>query len=94
MRRSEDPAAGHPAGRRILGFVRFQVGPVRNYGRNGLTETALISVLIDRLEGHQEGTHPSPHNALALDHLRVALDALNSRTADRVARGVEGTNRA
>lgn len=69
---SPTEAPGHPAARRFLGGIRFQAGPVRQYGRNGVTEAALLVVLIDRIKGHQAGQFPSEDNAEALEHLLAA----------------------
>lgn len=70
----------------------FQHGPVREHGRNGLTEESLLAVVIDRLESHQRGEYACPENAAALDMARKALAELLNRTAKRAARGVEGTS--
>lgn len=77
----------------LLGKVRFQEGPIKSAGYNGLTESGLIAVLMDRLRGHQRGEHACEHNAMALAALANAQAALESRTASRVARGVEGTSK-
>lgn len=72
--------------------VLFQYGPVKEFGRNGVTHEALLAILIDRLEGFQTGPFACDENATALDHLRKSLDALNARTARRTAHGIEGTH--
>ena len=46
--------------------------------------------MIDRLRSFQAGPFPSDENSIALIHCGVALDALKSRTRNRLARGVEG----
>lgn len=61
--------------------------------QDGTTNEAVIAALIDRL-GVLNGKMHSEHNDLALNHLTQALDALNKRTAEREARGVEGTPQA
>ncbi len=68
-------------------WLRFQNGPIKETGVNGVTHEALLAVLIDRLEGFQRGPF-----ATALIHLRNAIDALGRRTIDRMNRGVEGTH--
>jgi hypothetical protein len=55
----------------------------------GVTNEALLAVVIDRLEGFQRGEFPCPENALALSGCRLALDSLQKRTRDRLTRGVE-----
>lgn len=71
-------------------MIFFQEGLVPEAGTNGVTIESLIAVLIDRLEGFQKGPFPSHHNTTAIYHLNAALDVLNARTSERVARGVEG----
>lgn len=72
--------------------VIFQNGPIAEAGVNGITHEALLAVLIDRMEGFQSGPYAHPKNASALEHMRGALNDLQSRTFERVARGVEGTH--
>ena len=88
--------------------INFQNGPIQSPADfNGLTNEALLAVLIDRMRGFQGmapvhvtpmsrlATHPAPfacrENAIALTHLEEALMWLQKRTLDRVKRGVEGT---
>lgn len=72
--------------------IRFQNGPIKENGVNGLTQEALIAICIDRLECFQAGAYACQSNALALHHLREAQEALHSRTRERLQRGVEGTH--
>jgi hypothetical protein len=94
--------------------LRFQNGPIgknedgstRLEDCNGITNEALLAVVIDRLRGfqgvllHQKPSDPSARivapfsckeNACALTHLEEALMWLQKRTLDRIKRGVEGT---
>lgn len=57
---------------------------------HGVTDEALLAILIDRLAGFQSGKFPHAANAKALDHLNQALEALKNRTRERLRRGVEG----
>lgn len=70
-------------------LVRFQQGPVPQYGVNGATNEALLAVLIHRTE-HLNSQFPCEENEVALEHMRAALRSFESRTAKRIARGVEG----
>lgn len=70
--------------------IRFQNGPVKEHGVNGISNEALLAVLIDRLEGFQSGRFACHDNQVALDHLQSARLWLHKRTMDRVARGVDG----
>lgn len=56
---------------------------------NGTTIEAVINVSIERLT-YLNSVFPSTENECALNDLQSALEWLNKRTADRVARGVEG----
>lgn len=61
--------------------------------QNGTTNEAVIAVAIDRLK-FLDGLMPSDFNKDAIMHLEAALSALESRTADRKQREVEGTHQA
>lgn len=72
--------------------LRFQSGPVsKPEDMNGITNEALLAVLIDRMRGFQSGDFKCRENAIALTHLEEALMWLQKRTRDRMARGVEGS---
>lgn len=72
-------------------LVLFQNGPIKDAGLNGVTHEALLAILIDRLRGFSKGPYPSRENAIALTKLEEALFWLQSRTRERLARGVEGS---
>jgi len=72
--------------------IRFQNGPIAEAGVNGLTHEALLAILIDRMEGFQQGPYASDDNEEALQSMRKAQTALQRRTKARMARGVEGTH--
>lgn len=71
-------------------IIEFQHGPVSASGINGLTNEALLAILIHRTEV-LDMQHASPYNTAAINHMRAAMDAFNTRTAEREARGVAGT---
>ena len=73
--------------------IKFQHGPVREVGVNGITSECLLAILLDRLT-HMNDAFPCDENLQALAGLYEALDALNRRTQARQARGVEGTSQA
>lgn len=91
-----DPAEHHVAenSRRSLSYcnINFQNGPILESGYNGISNEALLAVVEDRLKGFQEGKFACPENFEALKYVRLALEALKSRTLKRMERGVEGTN--
>ncbi len=72
--------------------IRFQNGPIKEFGVNGITQEALLAVVIDRLRGFQSGPFACLDNELALDHCQEALSFLQRRTRERIQRGVEGRN--
>lgn len=72
--------------------IPFQKGPIGEVGINGITNEALIAVVIDRLRGFQSGQYACRENALALTNLEQAMHWLHHRTRHRTSRGVEGTN--
>ena len=74
--------------------VHFQEGPIQEAGVNGVTQEALLAIVIDRLKSFQAGPYPSPFNASALVHCEQALNDLQQRTRNRIARGVEGRTKA
>jgi len=76
-----------------LGKVSFQNGPIKENGVNGITQEVLLAIVIDRLRGFQSGDFACRDNAIALTHCEDALMRLQKRTRDRLARGVEGTNK-
>jgi hypothetical protein len=72
-------------------MLTFQRGPIRDVGLNGITDEALLAIVIDRLECFQQSPLSCVENAHALICLDEALGYLHARTQAREARGVEGT---
>jgi hypothetical protein len=81
----------HVRHRRIC-YISFQNGPINEVGNNGITNEALLAIVIDRLEGFQSGKFKCRDNAIVLTKLEEAMMRLQKRTRDRMARGVEGTS--
>jgi hypothetical protein len=73
-------------------IVLFQNGPIKESGVNGITQEALLAIVIDRLRSFQAGPFSCRENAIALTHCEEALMWLQRRTVARIRRGVEGTN--
>lgn len=71
--------------------ILFQNGPIAKSGVNGITQEALLAIVIDRLQSFQAGPFACRENALALTKCEEALHWLHHRTRARMARGVEGT---
>lgn len=74
--------------------VHFQNGPIKEAGVNGVTQEALLAIVIDRLRCFQGGPFACKENGEALAYCHAALHQLQKRTLARIARGVEGTNKA
>ena len=72
--------------------ILFQNGPIKEFGVNGITQEALLAVVIDRLRAFQIGPYACQDNQIALDACVRALYQLQNRTRIRIARGVEGTH--
>lgn len=90
---------GKPAGGVTLGTgfkIEWQNGPLGRDGDriepNGAFVEGIIQAALGRLEFYNEGEFRCRENSLAITHLEEALHWLESRTAAREARGVEGTH--
>lgn len=91
-----NPAGGESAGCGIV--IQWQDGPLgRGADRkepNGAFVEGVIQVALGRLEFYQSSKFRCRENALAITKLEEALHWLQSRTADREIRDVEGTHAA
>lgn len=67
----------------------FQNGAVKENGVNGITSESLLAVLIHRTEQLNK-RFSCEENAEAIKHLKKALYFFESRTKNRILRGVEG----
>lgn len=76
----------------IFAEIFFQEGPVKERGVNGVTSEALLAILIHRTN-HLNNLFPCDENATALAGMKQALEAFESRTMNRISRGVEGQNK-
>lgn len=74
-------------------YILFQNGPINEKGVNGITQEALLAIVIDRLRSFQAGPFACRENALALTKCEEALHWLQQRAIARMRRGVEGTNK-
>lgn len=73
--------------------LRFQDGPIKESGINGIMDENLMAIVIDRLRGFQNGPYKCRENAIALTKLEESLMWLKERSRGREARGVEGTHK-
>lgn len=78
-----------PTGSQIA-VVSFQHDTIPAVGVVGVTNEALLAMVIDRLKCFQSSTFNCEENGHALDNCVAALAYLAERTEKRKARGVEG----
>ncbi len=76
----------------VLNTIVFQKGPIKEAGINGIHHEDLIAIVIDRLQGFQDGDFACMNNQRTLVDLHGALEHLRNRTKEREERGVEGTS--
>lgn len=69
--------------------VEFQTGPVPANGVNGVTNEALLAILIHRTKA-LDAKFGCDENKRAIQHMEEALVNFEVRTARRMVRGVEG----
>lgn len=83
---------GGPAAPAFFYALKFQSGPIKEVGVNGITNEVLLAILIDRLSAFQRGPFACEENKIALSACTDALNILHERTQKRIQRGVEGTH--
>jgi hypothetical protein len=80
-------------GHSIVARADFQEGPIKDAkGRNGAFVEDLIYIAQKRIEFYNAAGFACEENHEALRGLKIAMDALQARTARRTAQGVEGTH--
>lgn len=72
--------------------LKFQKGHLQDVGVNGITDEALLAIVVDRLRGFQRGSASCRENAIVITKLEESLMWLRARAEDRERRGVEGTS--
>lgn len=87
---TKDPTAYSPPQRVIL---EFQNGPVKEAGAKGITNEALLAILVHRMK-HLNEKFSCRENSIVITKLEESLMWLEKRTKDRIARGVEGQHKA
>ena len=73
----------------LVSSTRFQDGTIAENGANGTTLEGHLAIAFHRLNELNSKFH-SPYNEAALTNIKQAIEQLEARTADRVARGVDG----
>ncbi len=79
---------------KTLGRINFQNGQIHDFqdkdgpqGVNGIHNEDLLAIIIDRLNGFQNGPYASGENRFAMDHCKDALEALQRRSRRRIVEG-------
>ncbi len=74
-----------------VAIIQFQQGPRDDpKSKLGITDAALLAVVIDRYLAFQEGPYRCRENALVITKLQEALHWMKHRADDRANRGVLG----
>lgn len=71
--------------------IHFQNGPVKENGVNGVTNEALLAIVIHRTKILND-KFPCDENKRAITYMENALALFEQRTKGRQDRGVEGLN--
>ena len=71
---------------------RIQDGPIKEHGVNGCQVDTLVHAAV-KIISELNKKFPSHDNDSCLVHLKIAIDHLERRKADREKRGVEGYNK-
>ena len=100
-----NPAGGYVTdegaipGSRHASFTRFKInwqdGPLNREERdlrNGAFVEDVLRACQIRIDFYQHSRFECESNAKAREHIKLAIEALEGRTADRQERGVEGKN--
>lgn len=89
-----NPAGGVTQSTGLL--ISWQNGPLGRGDQrrepNGAFVETVIAAALDRIGFYNDAGFACDENEEAIDHLNMALDSLNRRTARREAAGVEGTH--
>ncbi len=70
--------------------LNFQNGGLKEVGPNGITDQALIAVVLDRLRSFNDGPYRCRENSVIITKLEEAMMWMEKRGNDRARRGVEG----
>lgn len=76
--------------------IKFQKGPIKEVGYNGIQNIDLISILMDRmiyLQTTNDGKYACIDNEYMILHLRGFKELDEARTRARQKRNVEGTSK-
>lgn len=87
VREYENPKNAEPI---AIAMLPFQDGGLKEVGANGITDQALLAIVLDRLRGFNDGPYRCRENSVAITKIEEALMWMEKRANDRSRRGVEG----
>jgi len=70
--------------------LQFQQGGLAEVGPNGITDQALLAIVLDRMMGFQQGPFWCKENMAVISSLKQTLELMEARYKDRAKRNVEG----
>jgi len=70
--------------------LNFQNGGLKEVGANGITDQALIAIVLDRIRSFNDGQFRCRENSMVITKLEEAMLWMEKRSNDRARRGVEG----
>ncbi len=70
--------------------LKFQNGGLKEVGANGITDQALIAVVLDRMRSFNDGQFRCRENSMIITKLEEAMLWMEKRSNDRARRNVEG----
>ena len=76
----------------ILSEIKFQRGPIKEVGRNGISDEDLLIMVALRLKHFQETDYACYENATAIEHILKALDSLSARRKRRKSKNIDSTS--
>lgn len=74
--------------------LQFQNGGLKEVGPNGITDQALLAIVLDRLRSFNDGPYRCRENSVMITKLEEALMWGEKRANDRARRNVEGERAA
>lgn len=70
--------------------IHFQDGGLQDVGVNGLTDQALLAIVLDRMRGFNDGPYRCRENSIIITKLEEAMLWMGKRASERANRNVEG----
>lgn len=77
-------------GMKAVSDLPFQNGGLLEVGANGITDQALLAVVLDRMRGFNDGPFRCRENSIIITKIEEALMWMEKRSNDRSRRNVEG----